>query len=1728
MARELNSVEAQMLSDAEVLAALSEVLSPGELSQAMERILRVPEAWNQLHDPSLLEQVTRQNAASSTVPSHMAFMVIGIPDLAEHDRPLPEAHEARLDQLWKDAVEGLVDDLDFESVALLTIGLLREYSKENGPQSIARLALEEPNVWRSSLSCAWPHLTQPEQLLSNLIRNGRSSGVSLAAHILLANISPIEAAETLFISSPHTSNQILLALQEIGEYTLAKSFAETTASMSVDPNVELTSNSAMNLLASTTRNLLSGDLEKAHQNLNKAWETASHTIGLVADKVAEIALLEGDPVVEVEARQQALRSHSSSVRRAWLGFALLQLGHPQEALASLQHDPETLEELIAVGLILSKLGETTQATQSFNQAVLQLPKAEGCDDRLLKYLLDGLKSIGEIEQALLVARFRVHCKPTSIESRIDLSEMLNLAGDSQAAAKQAHLALVLDPSSTPARFALAHSLQADGRPEAALPHWQTLVTTEPESLANLANCALDAGQMDLARETAQCLLQEDQNSFQGQIVLGKALVALGEHESARGYLDKAIQIAPQYPEPWIALAEFQMTSGDDQAAGATLSAGTQAAPNHGSLYIALSRWLRNQGRLSDALKAAKKATNLNQNQAQWLVEYGDLLRNLGHHDRALLALRKALSRQPANWEARLALALTYEQRGEVASAARLLKALPPETSPETHFLVGRILAKSGKQGEHSPLNDVVTHLEHARSGGCQDPSIDYWLGLAHEHAGQADEAFHAYQHYLQNDPEENLDLRREAVLGFARSALATDLVSLSLSTLEEERKRYPTSTEILVLLSEAYLKADLPAQALRTVRQAADLDPTSEEILRMLSRAATETGEITEAIEAVKRLVDIRQDDAIAWLELAELSQKAGKSIASRNALAQSLRLERRQPNVLRRTAEVLLDMNNGSAAQRMLRQASILQPEDPATYQKLAILSEQLGDLETAQQAWRHCSELEPENHNPLDHAAQALWGLNRRSAAIGLWQHAAALCPEDGVIQTKLAKAYLANGETERGLNHYSSALELITDDADLTLEAGIAVLRHGSPLEALELLQRAARLAPNKTDPLIVLGECLLNLDQPSEAREVLKQAIQCDNPPQQAYALLALAELGMDDFSSAKATLNSAKAITPQSREDAVWLSRGALRMGFWQQAVKSLEEWLAFEDDISTALELTQLRLRLLDAHWIYAVAANAHKHAPGPGFTTDQARQTIRSLIETCRQKDAPKTALDSLTLWSSISKGDFDDEALQALKTTNPKDASSEITQSLAIAFLRESHPEDAEKTLRSYDEALNPDAWGAILLGLAHAAKGQHTQARHAFQIATRNPAIRPLTSYLIARSWWAEDQAKKAADSFNAAIAAWPNEPAWHFQLASLYLEEGELDSALPHLHQSVELEPEESVHLLAYARALRDTGQLSEAEKIYSRILEAKPAIGQIWKEAGQIALAAGHATQADTWFERACTLLPSDVHCLIGSARSAMALGQDRQALERSQAALRLAPDDYQVLLGMGEIFAAQNKFEKALHAYDQALERTSNPLNVQLARCKLLVKIGNANQASAVLHNVLEANPDDQRAWAALAEACEAANQLESALDAAAQAVRLSPRNPSYRLHLGRLCRKSGQLDRALDELAHAQSSGLYDANFALELGHIYEARRESKQALEAYKQAIAIDPNCDQAHFLAGLILKRQKEYQQAANMIERAVELNPRDPDVLHQLAAVRALELIHGGTLKSAVSL
>lgn len=73
-------------------------------------------------------------------------------------------------------------------------------------------------------------------------------------------------------------------------------------------------------------------------------------------------------------------------------------------------------------------------------------------------------------------------------------------------------------------------------------------------------------------------------------------------------------------------------------------------------------------------------------------------------------------------------------------------------------------------------------------------------------------------------------------------------------------------------------------------------------------------------------------------------------------------------------------------------------------------------------------------------------------------------------------------------------------------------------------------------------------------------------------------------------------------------------------------------------------------------------------------------------------------------------------------------------------------------------------------------------------------------------------------------------------------------------------------------------------------------------------------------------------------------------------------------------------------------------------------------------------------------------------------------------------------------------------------ARIRLELAAEYFAQGQTAVALDEVKQALAANPNLPQAHNLRGLIYAGMNEFDLAEDSFRRALALNARDPDTLH----------------------
>ncbi len=1687
-----------MLTDDQLLRDLAEQVSPPDVTALVRRLLRVPEVWEGLHQPGLVASLAAEHDLRSLLPGTVAAHALGLPSLCISTR-VP-ATTTPGEPATSAAPTGL------QTLGAKALELLRA-SESDGPAS-AEMILAEPDDWRSALACAWPHLPEPGATLQALIPD--DNGLSLAANALLANLPDEGAAHTLQTAAT-VDAALLSRLVKLGEAAWVRVLSDSVSHSAVKRIRTSAAPEPTALLHSAVCHRARREHALARQALQQGWNEAQALAASIADELATLAEQESDPVTALSARQQALQIAGTPARRAAVACSLIDRKRPEEAVALLPAEPSSTEERIALGLAMIELGDPSLASAHLIAAA-QSPMAS-LPAAWLERLEAALRSLGRIDLALHVSTALIARFPLDGHVRLQHAHLLLAAGHGDAAVSEASLALALGPDLPEARRTFASALQSAGRPGQALPHWQLLASHDATHDLDLARCALEAADLDTATHAVTRVFDREAPPPGAHVVLAEVLRLKGRVEEARTHLEQASALAPQDPEPWIALARLHELQDDHETAASILQSAVQLAPHCGPLYAALASWHKSQGRLSRALEAIEIALRLDASEAEWAVERGDLLRLLGRVREAMSVLSEALARKPGSLRARLGLALCCEVVGDVAQASHLLADLPSDANFDAHLLAGRVCTRAASEDLMPDLlARAKTHLQRALQANPADPQVHYWLAELHSLANETEAALRCHSRAAELASHADPSFQQEVLLALGRSAIAAGNNRLALRVLEEGRQRFPDSMAFLTSLSQAYQAAGRCQHALEVARQALAAHPDSPVALRGLARAAVSLGLWPEALQAYRTLAHIDPHAVDTWLEYAKAAHSAGEIGLARSALARALLAGRGMSSKIIATANILAEFGWQRTAQTALEHALSRAPGDASLLRHLALISEAQADAATAHRAWSALADVLPEDVTIMTHAAEASSRLGKRAAAIGFLQRAVALCPQNAEIQARLARVQRENGDLAASLKHYALAMQSAPDDIDLAIEAASTAVDQGALGDALSWLEQARAVEPNRYDATILLAECLLRLDRVTECRRELEALARRTALTARGAAILALARASSLGIAPALEAFRTACALPVSTASDAMWAARAALRLGQWSDAIRFSHvavDAAGPSDKTESLLHLTTAMLHCLEVGWLLR-SAEALEHMPH--LEIDTAK--IGPLLDQVAAHNAHTGRLHELRtrLLCFTASGNG-----------IPSDAPA---LALIVHHLRLGKPAEAIRSLQG-TASLGPEAaWTHLALGVAHEALSDGTQARAAFEQAALDALIQPVSSFLIGRTLQAEADIVRAIQAYNAAVAAWPNEPLWHHRLATLYLAADDLPTALPHLQQAAELAPDNASIALSLGRALRLDGQLSEAKAAYARALPAFPTDDVVWKEAGELALALGDAESAEAWFDRACTLSPSDARCLIGAARAAAALGKARLAVDRAQAAARLAPADPDVLLGLGEVLARLGKAEKALQAYDQALAH-GNRFPITLARARLLVQMGRAGEAALEVKHLIDTQPDSDVAWAALAEACAAARHSDEALQAASRAVRLAPRSLAHRLLLSRLCREAGQLDRALKEIKEAQALQPADAAVWTELGSTYAARREMNQALESFQRAITLDPSSGKAHFLAGLMYKQLKAYAQAGRMFKKAVELNPKDSEAFHQLAAVNALELVHGALAHSAVT-
>jgi tetratricopeptide (TPR) repeat protein len=478
--------------------------------------------------------------------------------------------------------------------------------------------------------------------------------------------------------------------------------------------------------------------------------------------------------------------------------------------------------------------------------------------------------------------------------------------------------------------------------------------------------------------------------------------------------------------------------------------------------------------------------------------------------------------------------------------------------------------------------------------------------------------------------------------------------------------------------------------------------------------------------------------------------------------------------------------------------------------------------------------------------------------------------------------------------------------------------------------------------------------------------------------------------------------------------------------------------------------------------------------------------------------------------------------------------DEAPRIHVALAADALRNADLESAksELALASQDDAT--DAYLDLVAGETALKSRDGQTAVEAFGRALEKSGS-ARAQWGLARGYQVLGNADEAAAAAKATQNLSPNHAGARIAVASLLIEDGEIDEALDLLQIPAGLAPVEGT-TLRVAKADR-----SEALTLIARIDEQRGRLGA-----------------AREMYEKSIELDTSNSDAALGAARLVLLEGAYPDAYARFQTVLgSQIPDgaeldvtgqpivSVQAKLGAAEALLAMGKAEEANKLLADL--RTDEPVSaeVELWQGKVAEGLGQSKEAVRHFRNAIKLEPKSVRAYMALAQHYTSTkrpgeavgilveaqkkvditaevrrvlgwaelqrNHFDDAIKQFTQALEMEPRDSSAQFGLAVAYRRKWKLDEAAAELAKVEALDAKFPGLALERGRLAEAGGDMDAATESYRKALLESPDDAALKSRMGAVLVLAGKYEESEKLLREVLDSQPYSAEAEHYLGRI-----------------
>jgi tetratricopeptide (TPR) repeat protein len=291
-------------------------------------------------------------------------------------------------------------------------------------------------------------------------------------------------------------------------------------------------------------------------------------------------------------------------------------------------------------------------------------------------------------------------------------------------------------------------------------------------------------------------------------------------------------------------------------------------------------------------------------------------------------------------------------------------------------------------------------------------------------------------------------------------------------------------------------------------------------------------------------------------------------------------------------------------------------------------------------------------------------------------------------------------------------------------------------------------------------------------------------------------------------------------------------------------------------------------------------------------------------------------------------------------------------------------------------------------------------------------------------------------------------------------------------------------------MANRRDRRRQQKLQKNGKATPNIIGASAAEGNLMSQAAAL-YEAGDVAGAKSTFEVITTMNPGHADALFGLGVLEEQAGNLEVARKHYQTAIAGAPNHAPSLTNLGNILRNERQFEAAIGMLEQAAVLAQD---VPLVHNNLGIALhqgGAIERAIAAFQEALALAPDFVEAHCNLGAVYADQDQFAEAAECFKRAITLDPHHAPALANLGNAFNGLHRVDDAIAALEKALEN---DPGFAFayaKLATVYERLNDLEKAEEYILKSKSIDTDNPEVSIMNGIILGRNKKYEEAVEQI-------------------------------------